>query len=180
MGASLSDITSGKRSKAFETQRQQQQLLQQQNCEQTCLFRVLSCFQSQNYGCFICQSQYREFTACGGDQSVAALVALPKCFLQNFAADIVNAFSRGGNHSALARQRFMHKDRLARTTVDRIESLHASSRRRTVSRSTQTHMQLLDGRQCGVLGGKSPRAAPDRVLGQDHSWDDAANYADAA
>ena len=33
-------------------------------------------------------------------------------------------------------QRFLHKARLARTTIDRIESLHASVRRRTVSRST--------------------------------------------
>ena len=46
------------------------------------------------------QSQYRVFTALGGDQSVAALVALRKCLLQNFVTEVVNAFSRGGSHRA--------------------------------------------------------------------------------
>ena len=42
-------------------------------------------------------------------------------------------------------------------------------------------MQLLDEASADrVLGGQSTKAAPDRVLGQDHSWGDAASYSDAA
>ena len=102
--------------------------------------RAPSAWSAQNYGCYICRANI----TCSL-RSVATrvwqLLSLPKCFLQNVAAVILNAFGRGGSHLALTRLRFLHEVRLARTTVDRIESHHASFRKRTVSRSTQTQMQ---------------------------------------
>ena len=59
-----------------------------------------------------------------------------ECFLQNFASEIVNAFSRGGNHRAFARHRLLYKSRLARTTTDLIESLRAAFRMRLLDEAS--------------------------------------------
>ena len=62
--------------------------------------RAPSAWSAQNYGCCICRANIDVFTALGGDQSVAALVAPPKVLLRNISTEIVNAFCRGSSHRA--------------------------------------------------------------------------------
>ena len=86
------------------------------------------------------------FATLRSDEDAAAYVGKPTCLRCNFGHGLIHSFRHDplGIRHPLAQARLRHKARLARVTTDRIEALHASFRRRTRIRSTQTHSQALN------------------------------------